>query len=113
MVLAKEKSDEEAMRWLVRSVHLYPMNWGCWQEITSLIGRIDDVRSFELYNLRGLTKVAATDIITFTTKYIFVHLPPSLFTGTLPIDHCPPRTTKRSFRHFSGFAIPSHLPSVD
>ena len=43
MVLAKDKSEEEAMRWLIRSVHLYPMNWGCWLEMTSLIGRVEDV----------------------------------------------------------------------
>jgi len=43
MVLAKEKNEEEAMRWLIRSVHLYPMNWGCWLEMTALIGRVEDV----------------------------------------------------------------------
>lgn len=43
MVLAKEKNEGEAMRWLIRSVHLYPMNWGCWLEMTSLIGRVEDV----------------------------------------------------------------------
>lgn len=43
VVLAKEKNEEEAMRWLIRSVHLYPMNWGCWLEMTSLISRVEDV----------------------------------------------------------------------
>ncbi|CAG8978911.1 hypothetical protein HYALB_00005248 [Hymenoscyphus albidus] len=43
MVLSKDKSEEEAMRWLMRSVHLFPMNWGCWLEMTSLIGRIEDL----------------------------------------------------------------------
>jgi hypothetical protein len=43
MVLAKDKNEEQAMRWLIRSVHLYPMNWGCWLEMTSLIGREEDV----------------------------------------------------------------------
>jgi anaphase-promoting complex subunit 8 len=43
MVLAKEKNEDEAMRWLIRSVQLYPMNWGSWLEMTSLIGRIEDV----------------------------------------------------------------------
>lgn len=43
MVLAKEKNETEAMEWLIRSVHLFPMNWGCWQEMTSLITRIEDV----------------------------------------------------------------------
>lgn len=43
MVLAKEKNEELALYWLIRSVHLFPMNWGCWLEITSLISRIEDV----------------------------------------------------------------------
>lgn len=43
IVLAKDKSEEEAMKWLIRSVHLYPMNWGCWLEMTSLITQVEDV----------------------------------------------------------------------
>ncbi|KAH8805899.1 anaphase promoting complex subunit 8 [Xylogone sp. PMI_703] len=43
MVLAKDKNEEEAMRWLLRSVHLYPMNWSCWLEMTSLIARVEDL----------------------------------------------------------------------
>lgn len=43
MVLAKEKNEDKAMDYFVRSVHLYPMNWGCWLEMTQLISRIDDV----------------------------------------------------------------------
>lgn len=43
MVLAKDKNEEDAWRWLIRSVHLYPMNWGCWLEMTSLVGRVEDV----------------------------------------------------------------------
>ncbi|KAI0169601.1 anaphase-promoting complex subunit CDC23 [Hypoxylon sp. FL1284] len=43
MVLAKEKNDELALYWLVRSVHLCPMNWGCWLEMTALISRVEDL----------------------------------------------------------------------
>ncbi|ATZ57780.1 Bccdc23 [Botrytis cinerea B05.10] len=43
MVLAKDKNEDEAMRWLVRSVELFPMNWGCWLEMTSLISRVEDL----------------------------------------------------------------------
>jgi anaphase-promoting complex subunit 8 len=46
VVLAKEKNEEEAMRLLIRSVHLYPMNWGCWLEMSSLISRVEDVSSY-------------------------------------------------------------------
>lgn len=45
MVLAKEKNDEKAMQYLIRSVHKYTMNWGCWLEMTSLISRAEDVRA--------------------------------------------------------------------
>jgi anaphase-promoting complex subunit 8 len=45
MVLAKDKNEEEAMRWLIRSVHLYSFNWACWLEMTSLISRVEDVRT--------------------------------------------------------------------
>ncbi|KAH0432831.1 tetratricopeptide [Colletotrichum camelliae] len=43
MVLAKEKNEDKAMDFFIRSVHLYPMNWGCWLEMTSLISRLDDL----------------------------------------------------------------------
>lgn len=45
MVLAKEKNDDRAMEYFIRSVHKYPMNWGCWLEMTSLIPRVEDVSS--------------------------------------------------------------------
>ncbi|KAH8664275.1 tetratricopeptide [Xylariales sp. PMI_506] len=43
MVLAKQKNEELALYWLVRSVHLFPMNWGCWLEMTALISRLEDL----------------------------------------------------------------------
>ncbi|CAK7234423.1 Anaphase-promoting complex subunit 8 [Sporothrix curviconia] len=43
MVLAKEKNEKEAMEWFIRSVHRFPMNWGCWQEMTMLIARVDEL----------------------------------------------------------------------
>lgn len=43
MVLAKEKNEKEAMEWFIRSVHRFPMNWGCWQEMTMLITRVDEL----------------------------------------------------------------------
>lgn len=43
MVLAKEKNDDKALEYFIRSVHKYTMNWGCWLEMTSLISRVEDV----------------------------------------------------------------------
>lgn len=48
LVLAKKKDEEEALRWLIRSVHVCPINWACWLEITSLIGRMDDLNRISL-----------------------------------------------------------------
>ncbi|KHJ30909.1 putative cell division cycle protein [Erysiphe necator] len=48
LVLAKKKDEEEAMRWLIKSVHICPINWACWLEITSLIGRMDDLNRISL-----------------------------------------------------------------
>ncbi|KDN63105.1 putative tetratricopeptide [Colletotrichum sublineola] len=53
MVLAKEKNEDRAMDYFVRSVHLYPMNWGCWLEMTQLISRVDDK-----VNLAQLSRIA-------------------------------------------------------
>ncbi|KJZ75021.1 hypothetical protein HIM_05507 [Hirsutella minnesotensis 3608] len=43
MVLAKEKNDGKAMEFLIRSVHKYPMNWGCWLEMSSLVSRVEEL----------------------------------------------------------------------
>lgn len=44
IVLLKGKNEEAAKQWLLRSVHIYPYNWGAWQELSSLIGTAEDVR---------------------------------------------------------------------
>jgi anaphase-promoting complex subunit 8 len=50
MVLAKEKNEEKAMGYFIRSVHLFPMNWGCWLEMASLISRVEDVSEHESFD---------------------------------------------------------------
>lgn len=47
MVLAKEKNDKKALGYFLQSVHKFPMNWGCWLEITSLTSRVEDVCAAE------------------------------------------------------------------
>ncbi|KAK0111589.1 Anaphase-promoting complex subunit 23 [Cadophora gregata] len=37
LALAKDKNHDLAISWLLKSVSLYPWNWGAWQELTSLI----------------------------------------------------------------------------
>ena len=65
MVLAKEKNEEDAMRWLIRSVNLYPMNWGCWLEMTSLIGRVEDV---------SLSFMNSMFMLTFYSSTVYHHI---------------------------------------
>lgn len=43
MVLAKEKNADEAIHWLMRSLHLFPMNWGCWLELTAATTKVEMV----------------------------------------------------------------------
>lgn len=44
IVLAKGKTDEDAKSWLIRSVHLYPFNWGAWLELSALLERFEDLQ---------------------------------------------------------------------
>lgn len=60
MVLAKEKNDEKAMEYFIRSVHKYTMNWGCWLEMTSLISRVEDVSAPTPARGQGLTEESLT-----------------------------------------------------
>jgi anaphase-promoting complex subunit 8 len=45
IVLCKAKNEEEAKKWLIRSVNLYPYNWGAWQELGLMLETVDDVGS--------------------------------------------------------------------
>lgn len=76
MILAREKNDELALYWLVRSVHLFPMNWGCWLEMSSLITRVDDV-SCQLMPLSSelvLTGIVEPSHVSSPTKYRVLHV---------------------------------------
>jgi len=45
IVLAKGKNEELATQYFIQSVHHYPHNWGAWQELSSLIGTVEEVRN--------------------------------------------------------------------
>ena len=44
VVLAKGKTEEDAKGWLIRSVRLYPFNWGAWLELSDLLDRFEDLQ---------------------------------------------------------------------
>lgn len=86
MVLAKDKNEEEAMRWLIRSVHLYPMNWGCWLEMTSLISRVEDVSTHFLALKIANQCQAQSNISAPSPKYPLVYLSSAHFPRTLSVN---------------------------
>ena len=43
VVLAKGKSEEDANKWLLRSVHLFPYNWSAWLELGELLDSAEEV----------------------------------------------------------------------
>ena len=43
IVLAKNRSEELAKEWIVRSVNIYAFNWGAWQELSNLISSVEEV----------------------------------------------------------------------
>lgn len=43
VILLKGRNEEEAKKWLIRSVHLNPFHWGAWQELNDLLGSTEDV----------------------------------------------------------------------
>ncbi|GIK00769.1 anaphase-promoting complex subunit 23 [Aspergillus viridinutans] len=44
VVLLKGRNEEEAKKWLIRSVHLNPFHWGAWQELNDLLSSTEDLK---------------------------------------------------------------------
>lgn len=55
LVQAKSKSDQTAKEWLVKSLHLFPFNWGAWQELGSLITTSDELVNISAVLPRNIT----------------------------------------------------------
>ena len=45
IVLVKGKSEEDAKKWLLSSVHLCPYNWSAWLELSELLDSTEEVSS--------------------------------------------------------------------
>ncbi|KAF2204430.1 anaphase-promoting complex subunit CDC23 [Delitschia confertaspora ATCC 74209] len=43
IVLAKGKNEAAATEYFIQSVHQYPYNWGAWQELSSLVGTVEEL----------------------------------------------------------------------
>jgi hypothetical protein len=112
MVLAKDKNEEEAMKWLIRSVHLYPMNWGCWLEMTTLIGQVEDVSLSNMsiaFNIVLTCLPAQSNIPTPSTKHLIIHLPSTHVTRALPIITKSFQLPRPTSVHLSNESVPPHL----
>ncbi|KAF2728163.1 anaphase-promoting complex subunit CDC23 [Polyplosphaeria fusca] len=48
IVLAKGKNEEHAKEYLLQSVQRYPYNWGAWQELSSLLGTVEEMQQLIL-----------------------------------------------------------------
>lgn len=48
VILLKGRNEEEAKKWLIKSVHLNPFHWGAWQELNDLLTSTEDVCYFAL-----------------------------------------------------------------
>lgn len=46
IVLAKGKNEEDAKKWLLKSVRIFQYNWGAWLELGGLVGSVEEVRYF-------------------------------------------------------------------
>lgn len=112
IVLAKEKNTEEALQWFLRSVHLFPMNWGCWLEMTSSITRVELVgqKAPDNDEFTWLTIHAAQQNNTsLTTAHRFLHVPHTYVFGTLPTDDRVADRVGTASGHFPQLALPPHL----
>lgn len=45
IVLAKGKTDDHARIWLIKSVQLFPYNWGAWLELSDLLNNVEELQS--------------------------------------------------------------------
>lgn len=43
IVLAKGKNEADAKQWFIKSVHMFPYNWGAWTELNELLGSVEEV----------------------------------------------------------------------
>ena len=45
VVLSKSKQEDLAQEWLLRSVRLNPYHWGAWEELSSMLTSVDDLKA--------------------------------------------------------------------
>lgn len=99
IVLAKGKTEIEAKKWFIKSVHLFPYNWGAWLELSELLNSVEEVGlmwqtsyCFQLIEIEKASKGGAKA----TAKPHDTHLPPICQPGTLPVLRSYPPSIDRT-----------------
>jgi len=109
MVLVKDKNEEEAMRWLIKSVHLYQFNWGCWLEMTALISRVEDVRRRSFPGTTANRSKAQSNISAPPAKHSLLYFSSPHFARTLPIDIIAFQIARSTPLHIPYEPFPPHM----
>jgi anaphase-promoting complex subunit 8 len=92
IILVKSKSEEDGKKWLIKSVHLWPFNWGAWLELSELLTTVEDV-SFKLTThlkpatdkLRQLHRVLPLLPQNIMTSIFYVYASQELYQSTEPV----------------------------
>ncbi|KAI9754644.1 MAG: hypothetical protein M4579_004607 [Chaenotheca gracillima] len=57
VAFVKAKNEEQAIRWLIKSVNLFPWHWGAWQELGNLIVNAEQLNQIQHLLPRTITAV--------------------------------------------------------
>lgn len=99
IVLLKGKSEEDGKKWLIKSVHLWPFNWGAWLELSELLTTVDDV-SFKYNILQKLKadepRIAPPSTATITSESHDLNLLRLRKPRVIPVDRTCSSTTNRA-----------------
>ena len=101
IVLLKGKSEEDGKKWLIRSVHLWPFNWGAWLELSELLNTVDDVslqmlnNSFKCPKLTRPREAPPSNPI-ITSEYNYLNLLRLCKPRIIPINRTCPSTIDRA-----------------
>ena len=89
LILAKGKTEEDAKKWLLNSVHRYPYNWGAWLELSELLDGAEDVCKMTAASSTTLTAYHSFRILHLSYRKISC---PSCSIST-PVRPCTSRQT--------------------
>ena len=93
IVLAKGKTEPDAKRWFIRSVHLFPFNWGAWLELSELLNNVEDVScqsisiSLLLMSFNKLQKVTPELPQNLMTLIFHLYASQELYQSSEPVHH--------------------------